>query len=126
MSFKFFPILQTLERKSVFLREKRKRKKKRVFARFVFKMLLVSFSRLYEVLKPRQDVVVLHYARHKLPVVKSLGVPQQQVFEAHDNAVLHRVGGKFQLGVELLDDFYHHIALLGGHVQGLVYPVVKV
>ena len=27
---------------------------------------------------------------------------------------------------KLLDDFYHLIALLGGHVQGLVYPVVKV
>lgn len=46
MSFKFFPILQTLERKAVFLREKRKRKKESFCsfrfqnaARFVFAII---------------------------------------------------------------------------------------
>lgn len=47
MSFKFFPILQTLERKAVFLREKRKRKKESFCsfrfqnaARFVFAIII--------------------------------------------------------------------------------------
>ena len=49
MSFKFFPILQTLERKAVFLREKRKRKKESFCsfrfqnaARFVFAIILAN------------------------------------------------------------------------------------
>ena len=47
MSFKFFPILQTLERKAVFF-ERKKEAKKREFLLVSFsKMLLVSFSRLY-------------------------------------------------------------------------------
>lgn len=49
MSFKFFPILQTLERKAVFLREKRKRKKESFCsfrfqnaARFVFAIIVLK------------------------------------------------------------------------------------
>ena len=53
MSFKFFPILQTLERKAVFLREKRKRKKESFCsfrfqnaARFVFAIIYISYLKL--------------------------------------------------------------------------------